>query len=107
MLLPEARSFGAIATADADFAVQRAEDYPAYPRVRFSLEDSMSPKDLLTDLADSDCGRLVLATSDRLFLIRPVAGANGTELDTFVVPGDDLKSIRITADSPATHSHSK
>jgi hypothetical protein len=91
--------FGAIATAEADFAVQRAEDDPAYPRVRFSLEDSISsPKDVLADLPASDCGRLVLATSDRLFLIRPVAGASGTDLDTFVVPRDDLKSIRIKAD---------
>jgi hypothetical protein len=97
--------FGAIATAEADFAVQRAEDYPAFPRVRFALEDSTSsPKNLLADLAESDCGRLVVATSDHLFLVRPIAGASATDLDTFVVPRDDVNLFASRPTRPAALS---
>ena len=89
----------AIRSAEADFQMQRANDYDAYPRVRFALEDTASPgKELLADLAESDCGRLVLATADWLFFIRPIRGAAAVRLDTFAIPRDDLKSLRLMAD---------
>jgi hypothetical protein len=89
----------AIRAAEADFGTQRASDYDAYPRVRFALEDTAPPgKELLADLAGSDCGRLVLATADWLFLIRPIRGAAAARLDTFVIPRDHLKSLRVKAD---------
>jgi hypothetical protein len=79
---------------------QRASDYDAYPRARFALKEDAPPgKELLADLADGDCGRLVLATADWLFLIRPIRGAAAAHLDTFVIPREDLKSLRLRADN--------
>jgi hypothetical protein len=90
----------AIRAAEADFGTQRANDYDAYPRVRSALKDTASPgKELLADLAESDCGRLVLATAEWLFLIRPIRGAAGVRLDTFVIPREGLKSLRLKADN--------
>lgn len=89
----------AVRAAEADFAAQQATDYDAYPRVRFALEDEgAAGRALLAGLADSDCGRLVLATADRLFLIRPVRGVPKAPLDTFVVPRDHLTVLRLKAD---------
>lgn len=90
---------GAVAAARSDFEIQQATDFDAYPRVRFALtDDAEPPAALLADLAKSDCGRLVLATKDRLFLIRPVAGAGDGRLDTFIVPRDGIKALRLKAD---------
>jgi hypothetical protein len=91
--------FAAVLTAQADLQTQRASDYDAYPRVRFALEDTASPgQELLADLADSDCGRLVLGTADWLFFIRPIRGAAAVRLDTFVISRNHLKSLRLKAD---------
>jgi hypothetical protein len=89
----------AIRAADADFETQRASDYDAYPRVRFALKDTAPPdRERLADLAESDCGRLVLATTDWLFLIRPIRGAVAVPLDTFVIPRNGVTSLRLKAD---------
>jgi hypothetical protein len=42
------------------------------------------------------CARLVLASKERLFLVRPVKGAPDLELHTVVVPWSDIKALRIT-----------
>lgn len=90
---------GAIGTAAAEFATQQVTDFDAYPRVRVALADGVPDASLLlADIADTDCGRLVLATPDRLFLIRPVAGASGLDLDTFVIPRAHVTLLRLRAD---------
>jgi MFS family permease len=90
----------AIRAAETDFRTQRASDYDAYPRVRFALKEDAPPgKELLADLADSDCGRLVLTTTDWLFLIRPIRGVAAARLDTFVIPREGLKSLRVKVDN--------
>ena len=52
----------------------------------------------MADLPGTDCGRLVLATADPLFLIRPIRGAANAPLDTFVIPRDGVKALRLKAD---------
>jgi hypothetical protein len=88
-----------IATAGADFAMQRGSDYEAYPRV---VLDTRPVSDRVDEhraevlaLMRSECARLVLATKERLFLIRPVKGAPDLELHTFVVSWSDIKALRI------------
>ena len=89
----------AVRAADADVATQRASDYDAYPRVRLAWDETDAPDtNLLADLPTSDCGRLVLATEDRLFLIRPIRGAGNAPIDTFAIPRDRLAALRLKAD---------
>lgn len=86
---------GAVHTADAEFEAQRSRDFDAYPRVRLELKDAdAASTEQLADIPRSDCGRLVLATQDQLFLIRPIRGVEFS-LDTFVIPSTHIKSIRI------------
>lgn len=86
---------GAVHTADAEFEGQRSRDFDAYPRVRLELKDTDSgSKDLLGDIAKTNCGRLFLATPSQLFLIRPIRDVD-YPLDTFVVPRSEIKSVRI------------
>lgn len=83
-----ARSAGSSA-ALADFAEQRSTDYGAYPRVRVTWEGAeKSDGAVSADLSKTDCGRLLAASKDRLFLIRPVRGAGSLDLDTFVLPAE-------------------
>jgi hypothetical protein len=92
-----ARSAGSSA-ALADFAGQRRTDYAAYPRVRVTWEGSESAAGAFAaDIAKTDCGRLLAASKDRLFLIRPVLGASNLDLDTFVVSAEKAV-VRIGAD---------
>lgn len=86
---------GALQTAEAEFEAQRSRDFDAYPRIRLALQDTApASRELLGDIAQSDCGRLVLATQNQLFLIRPIRGVEFS-LDTFVIPRTHIKSIRI------------
>ena len=85
-------------SALADFAEQRNTDYSAYPRVRFTWEGTEGADSAITaDLLKTDCSRLLAASKDRLFLIRPVSGAASLDLDTFVLPADKT-ILRIKAD---------
>lgn len=93
---------GGTATAGADFEAQRLSDYAAYPRVRLLPKASASvanaPLAALADIPSTDCARLVLATPERLFLIRPIRSAPGAELATFMVPSGEVSALRITGD---------
>ena len=92
-----ARSAGSSA-ALADFAEQRSRDYAAYPRVRVTWEGvENSAGAISADLSKTDCGRLLAASKDRLFLIRPVREAGSIDLDTFVLPAEKT-ILRIEAD---------
>jgi hypothetical protein len=88
------------ATAATDFALQRESDYRAYPRVEFDIKSVTDPardsNDKALALVGSGCARLVLASKERLFLIRPVKGRPDLELHTFVLPWSDVKTMRIT-----------
>jgi hypothetical protein len=87
------------ATAAADFAVQRGSDYRAYPRVELDTGSPTVPVkdgDKALALVRSGCARLVLASKERLFLVRPVKGAPDLELHTVVLPWSDIKGLRIT-----------
>jgi hypothetical protein len=86
-----------VATARAEFLKQQQNDYPAYPRIAILLkkETSEALGDRLGDIAKTDCGRLLLFSSGRLFLIRPVAGVPSASLDVFVLPTDQLIAFRI------------
>jgi uncharacterized membrane protein len=91
--------FGAIRTAVSDFQSQQKEDFSAYPRVRFARNDvTLLAPELSGDIDKTDCGRLVLATEENLFLIRPIRDAFGIDLDTFVIPRRELKALRLRAD---------
>lgn len=89
---------GGVATARADFLEERDSDYAAYPRVALSLkkEAAANAGTRLADIAGTDCGRLVLFSGGRFFLIRPIHGAAGADLDSFVVPADQVEAVRIT-----------
>jgi hypothetical protein len=86
------------ATAAADFALQRGSDYRVYPRVVLETGSVATNAEVAKDpaMVRSGCARLVLASKDRLFLIRPVKGAADLELHTVVVPWSDIKALRIT-----------
>jgi hypothetical protein len=89
--------FAGIATAQAEFLHQYQNDYPAYPRVSIILKKEASETigDRLGDVAKTDCGRLVLFSSGRLFLIRPVRGIATAKPDSFVLLGDQLQALRL------------
>lgn len=92
-----ARSAG-LSVALADFAMQRHNDYSAYPRVRVSWTTKDAPTDtLMGDIFTTDCARLLAASKDRLFLIRPIRGAADADLDTFALPLNKV-IFRIRAD---------
>jgi hypothetical protein len=83
--------------AEDDFIDERNSDYRAYPRVELiakkDIKDELENR--FGDVLKKDCGRLILAASGRLFLIRPVRGASAANLDTFVIPADQLIAMRI------------
>jgi hypothetical protein len=87
-----------IRTANNDFQAERGSDYEAYPRLRLLLknETTSRPDEALGDTATTDCSRLVAATKDRVFLIRPSGDAPGADLDTYVIPAEQVLVMRIT-----------
>jgi hypothetical protein len=69
------------------FVQQRESDYSAYPRVQlWPKESTKSPDGSPWASADltNGCYRLVLHNKDRLFLLRPIAGAAAAELPILV-----------------------
>ena len=91
---------GWITTAEADVVQERANDYPAYPRVHLVLDAGASETaKALGDIVTQDCGRLLAASKDNLFLIRPVSGAGELDLHTFVVATRQVTLLRIRQDS--------
>jgi hypothetical protein len=89
--------FAGIDTARAEFLHQYQNDYPAYPRISVVLKKEARETigDRLGDIANTDCGRLVLFTSGRLFLIRPVRGVVTAKPDSFVILDDQLQALRL------------
>jgi hypothetical protein len=89
---------GGIRTAENDFQAERSSDYEAYPRSRLMLKKDMAetPSEALGDASTTDCSRLVAATKDRLFLIRPSRDAPGADVDTYVIPAEQVLAMRIT-----------
>jgi hypothetical protein len=83
-------------TGISEFIQQRAADYKAYPRVALRWQGAVAPADtLMADVLKTDCGRLLFASKERLFLIRPVHAASGTELATFVIASDRIEAMRL------------
>lgn len=91
---------GGIAAAQSDFLAQRDSDYSAYPRLSLALkkDSDEATKTALAVITKDDCGRLILFNNDRLFAIRPIRGASAVQLETFVVPADQIAALRIRAD---------
>ncbi len=89
---------GGIRTANDDFQAERGSDYVAYPRLRLMLkkDTAETPSEAFRDTAMTDCNRLLAATKDRLFLIRPSRDAPGADIDTYVVPAEQVLAMRIT-----------
>jgi hypothetical protein len=87
----------AIATARTDFLYQYQNDYPAYPRVALILKKEAAETigDRLGDIAKTDCGRLVLFSAGRLFLIRPVREVPTAKPDSLVLFADQLQAIQL------------
>jgi hypothetical protein len=87
-----------VEAAEADFLQQRNSDYAAYPRIRFG-EGVISSKgpNVLGDLTENDCGRLLASSRDLLFVIRPVQKVPGLELDTLVISLAKAETFRIEA----------
>src|SRR5262249_9734268 len=85
-------SLGGILTAGSDFRLERENDYEAYPRLSLLFKDNVPKVHLerLADIATTDCGRLVIFSKDRLFVIRPIQGASAAQLDSFVIPMDQV-----------------
>jgi hypothetical protein len=79
-----------------EFAQQRASDYKAFPRVELWWEGAGKPSDtLLADVLTTDCGRLLFASKERLFLIRPAQNAPGLSLATFVIRSNKIEAMRL------------
>ena len=77
----------AAVAAHEQFVQQRESDYSAYPRVQlWPKESTKSPDGSPWASADltNGCYRLVLHNKDRLFLLRPIAGAAAAELPILV-----------------------
>jgi hypothetical protein len=89
---------GGILTANDDFQAERSSDYEAYPRLRLILKKDMAetPSEALGDAATTDCDRLLAATKDRLFLVRPSRNAPGADIDTYVISAEQVLAMRIT-----------
>jgi hypothetical protein len=89
---------GGIRTAIYDFEAERSSDYEAYPRSRLMLKSNVAStgSEVLGDTATTDCSRLVAATKDRLFLIRPSRDAPGADVDTYVLSAEQVLAMRIT-----------
>jgi hypothetical protein len=98
-LFPLGRAAG-IAAARTDFLAGRDADYPAYPRTALVLKKEAAEAigDRLADVLRTDCGRLVLVSGGRLFLIRPIRDAPGADLDAFVLATEQVAALRITGD---------
>jgi hypothetical protein len=83
-------------TGMKEFTQQRASDYRAFPRVELRWEGAGEPSDaLLADILKTDCGRLLFASKERLFLVRPVRGAPSLPLGTFVISSNKIDAIRL------------
>ncbi|MBP0447524.1 hypothetical protein J8J14_22445 [Roseomonas sp. SSH11] len=91
---------GGTGTARSDFQAQRDSDYRAYPRLSLTLkkETGEAVGTTLADIVTAGCGRLLLVSGGRLFVIRPIRGAAGVELDSFIIPLDRVEVFRIQAD---------
>ena len=87
---------GGMLTGNADYDVQQNADFRAYSRVQLAFEDeTLGRTDMLGDIATTNCGRLVLATPERLFLIRPVQNTAELPLAVWIVPTDSVVAVRI------------
>ena len=58
-------------------------------------ETASTGSETLGDTATTDCSRLVAATKDRLFLIRPSSDAPGADIDTYVISAEQVLAMRI------------
>jgi hypothetical protein len=87
-----------IHTANDDFQEERRSDYQAYPRMRLMLKKEMaeSPSAVLGDVGTTDCMRLLAATKDRFFLIRPSLVAPGADINTYIISSDQVLATQIT-----------
>lgn len=90
---------GGIRTANDDYQAERQSDYEAYPRLRLMLKNETTdkPNEALGDTLTTYCSRLVAATKDRLFLIRPSRDAPGADIDTYVIANDQVLATRLSA----------
>lgn len=93
-------ALGLGAAAQGDVLAQRGADCPGCPRTALALEKDAAEAagDRLADLPGTDCGRLLLASGGRLFLIRPIRGAPGAGLEAFVVRAEQVEALRITGE---------
>ncbi len=82
-------------TSARDVAAQRSNDYFAYPRVLVEFRSEDPDSEVREGVAEG-CARLLLATSDRLFLIVPRRGVPALQLSTIVVPQGDIASVMIS-----------
>ena len=87
----------AAVAAHEQFIQQRESDYSAYPRVQlWPKESTKSPDGSPWASADltNGCYRLVLHNKDRLFLLRPIAGAAAAELPILITSWDQVGLMR-------------
>jgi MFS family permease len=91
----------AIVAAHEQYALQRASDYSAYPRIQVWIKESGKTTDgsqpSSTDLA-AGCYRLLLHNQNRLFLLRPLKGAAAADLPVVIVPWDQIGLVRVLPD---------
>jgi hypothetical protein len=90
-----AAHFAGVRTALADAGAQRTNDFSAYPRVLIEFPEDAETSDGRTT-ASGGCGRLVLATGERMFLVAPRRDMPALELNTVVVPWDGVASVTIS-----------
>jgi hypothetical protein len=84
-----------------DFTELQATGYRQFPRVELRWEGAGPPSDtLISDILKTDCGRLLFASKERLFLIRPVQTASDLPLDTFVIAGKKIDAMRLRNNYP-------
>ena len=91
----------AIVAAHEQYALQRASDYSAYPRIQVWMKESGKTTDgsqpASTDLA-AGCYRLLLHNQNRLFLLRPLKGAAAADLPVVIVPWEQIELVRVLPD---------
>lgn len=82
-------------TAAFDANHQRASDYAAYPRVVVDLPQDATTEEIINRVS-SGCAKLVLATETRIFLIFARRSAPALELNTIVLPWDQVRSMTVS-----------
>lgn len=89
---------GGDAAARDDIRTLESTDFAAFPRVQFVFDAKSDVQKTIGDVATGDCGRLVAAGRERMFVIRPIKGAPTASLATIVVSAKSSEIFVVTTE---------